>query len=508
MDDISDKEKLRNEYAWLSGYGLSDQALEDLNTLIVRATIGSDTLDVFFTKLKTLLPSDYDESELKSVVSLIVTNSFIPARDTIDGLESWASGLGIKIPENSSEGEDEEVNDDEELNQSGRQNGSATSLNVAPTAVKSESVFETPSNLLKPPSISMAFSTSDEKEIQSIRIPDSGEKIDWAIQAKEIITRFRFQDPDPIIVKRLENIIIAKLKDVRDDLETSDALTRSRKVGGMEFSNSQADSLLSLIKNYNFSIPARDIQSPAATIKVKQPVASPKIEIEDGLPVVRLPDDMMVKPELMDMEELEEELIIQQLKENILNVRIKEKQERQDTESSANQIKDIKKEDFVLNENQEIKEKLVDVPVQAVTPKPEPFLTSKRLPSIPNVKNPSKPNLDGIRILKPVMGPIDELETMTLIEFRRLSSDPTQSARKIKDDIDTLSKEGFDRRSEAIAAWHRSEVSRFYRLLGQTAMSEGKSVEVVISERLTSGKPTLSMNEFEAVMELNKSLRF
>jgi hypothetical protein len=39
-------------------------------------------------------------------------------------------------------------------------------------------------------------------------------------------------------------------------------------------------------------------------------------------------------------------------------------------------------------------------------------------------------------------------------------------------------------------------------------MSEGKPIEEIIRTRLFAGKPTLSLDEFEAVMELNRQLRF
>jgi hypothetical protein len=103
---------------------------------------------------------------------------------------------------------------------------------------------------------------------------------------------------------------------------------------------------------------------------------------------------------------------------------------------------------------------------------------------------------------------VEELENMTLIDFRRLAAGPKAATGKIKEKIGLLEKDGLEKKISGIAAWQKNEISRFYRLLGQASMTEGKSIETVIKERLISGRPTLSLDEFEAVMELNKQLRY
>lgn len=479
QNQVQDLGEIKQSNPWILKFNLSDAEIVAVISLIGQVIWGDIDLKEYSEMIEKAILKD--PQARRQIEISAAQNRLMAFKDEIDGVEDYIRSLG------------------------------GTVLEVKPPKQEEDdfdALAEIKSNSTGSPS-SMAFSMSDEKEIQSIKIPDSGERVDWSSQAQAIITSFGFRDPDPVIVKRLENIIIAKLKDVRDDLETSDALTRPRKIGGMQFGDAQADQLISLIKNRDFSKVATDAKVSIPPSKPKQPVASPKIEMENDLPVVRLPDDLMVKPELIDEEEIEEELIFQQLKENISNVRINEKKDVQKVAVESA----IKKEEF-LEVGERSDEKIASVLVPQITPsptivpKPEPFLTSKRLPPISNIKNLSKPNLDGIKVTKSIMGPIDELEAMTLIEFRRLSTDPFQATNKIKEDIETLSKEGFDRRSEAIAAWHRSEVSKFYRLLGHVAMSEGKSVESVIGERLVSGKPTLSMNEFEAIMELNKLIRF
>lgn len=469
---------------------MSDELLDSLNTLIVRVTIGSDTLDIFYSKFNSLLSSNYGEAELKSILSLIVINGLAPDREAIDGLDDWADHFGIKLPvvilDNDSDIE-EEKDVQEQKNDFSR-----TNVTVSSEISESEKLPKAATGKIDPAGSHMAFSMSDEKEIKAIVVPEGAIKFDWQSQAIAIMRDFGFNSEDAVISKRLENIIVAKLKDVRDDLETLDSLTRGRKVGGMELPKGQADRLLALIKGK----PAKQASYIKQESKPSQPVAdrpiaSPKIEIENGLPVVRLPDDLILSPQ-KTVQTIKEnfpapETVGQKLKEILPDVKIKE----------------------------ERLEKIVEPVIEKVKsrqlPNPAPFVSSdaaKSLPAIPSLKNPSRPTVDGIKFSKQLFGPIEELASMTLIEFRRLSSDASQAVAKIKEKIEVLSKEGFDRRHEAINAWYQSEVSRFYRLLGQASMSEGKGVDVIISERLLSGKPTLSIEEFEAVMNLNRDLRY
>jgi len=142
-------------------------------------------------------------------------------------------------------------------------------------------------------------------------------------------------------------------------------------------------------------------------------------------------------------------------------------------------------------------------------PQPQPFVAPKAAAGTTFTPRPSgRPNLDDVKFSKKLMGPIEELGSMTLIDFRRLAPDATAATAKISEKIKLLEKEYFGKKIEGIDAWNKNEVSKFYRLLGQTAMAEGKSVDAVVQERLTAGKPTLSMDEFNAVMELNRTLRY
>jgi len=107
-----------------------------------------------------------------------------------------------------------------------------------------------------------------------------------------------------------------------------------------------------------------------------------------------------------------------------------------------------------------------------------------------------------------VMGPIDELKYMDLISFRRLDKEPVEIITKIKEKISLLEEEDYTKRLQGIKAWRAGSVNKLYLEMGQDSISESKPIDVIIEERKAAGKEYLNSKEFEAVTDLNKSLRF
>jgi hypothetical protein len=112
-----------------------------------------------------------------------------------------------------------------------------------------------------------------------------------------------------------------------------------------------------------------------------------------------------------------------------------------------------------------------------------------------------------IKYVPKLTGPVDELRAMAVKDFRRLSRDPHEATLKIRDKIDLLEDQSFEVKSAGIKAWQDSETNRLY--LGMLRSSlEGKPIIDVIVEKEGKGEPVLSKAEFDAIMELNRKLRF
>ncbi|NCO79912.1 hypothetical protein GW884_01345, partial [Candidatus Falkowbacteria bacterium] len=107
-----------------------------------------------------------------------------------------------------------------------------------------------------------------------------------------------------------------------------------------------------------------------------------------------------------------------------------------------------------------------------------------------------------------VMGPIDELKFLELTNWRRLDKEPVKIAEKIKEKIKLLEEESYAKRLEGIKAWRLSPVNRLYLAMGQASISNNQPVDVIIEERKKQGEEYLTSQEFEAIMDLNRELRF
>lgn len=144
-------------------------------------------------------------------------------------------------------------------------------------------------------------------------------------------------------------------------------------------------------------------------------------------------------------------------------------------------------------------------PVAAVTPtKSKSFL-----PKLRRSRLSKKPLIDDVK-LQPsmMMGPIDELHALDALEFRRLSPHSTQSAARIKDKIDLLAEESVAKQAEGIQAFKASPLNALYLELGNQSIATGQTVTDLIASLQARGTPTLSVDEFNAIADLNKQLRF
>ncbi len=106
-----------------------------------------------------------------------------------------------------------------------------------------------------------------------------------------------------------------------------------------------------------------------------------------------------------------------------------------------------------------------------------------------------------------LMGPVEELRSMTLEDFRRLSADPSEACRKIGDKLDLLEEHSFAQRIEGVKAWRESEVHRLYLKTITASFSGGKPIQAIIAQAISANEPTPTEREVHAIMELNRQLK-
>lgn len=256
---------------------------------------------------------------------------------------------------------------------------------------------------------------------------------------------------DDVLIKRLKNIVISYVKDIRDKLETKQTLMRSIKIGGMGLREKDVLRLLRIVDHERKNVKKyiREVVFKLDKKESKETLASAeKKEPKESLPRI----EKIAPPPPM-----------------IITKRPLDKKSTPKKQSSASDIIRIQKQ------------------------KSTPALKSSQEKSFQ-----VKPRL---------VGPIEELRNITLVEFRRLSSRPKEAIEKIKDRIALLAEDSLMRRSLGIQAWESSEVYKEYLSLGRESLQTGKPLRDVIEERLQLGTQTLTKEEFNAIMELNTYLR-
>lgn len=119
----------------------------------------------------------------------------------------------------------------------------------------------------------------------------------------------------------------------------------------------------------------------------------------------------------------------------------------------------------------------------------------------------SRPTLHDIKPVPKVMGPLEELKFLDLVNFRRLGKTPAEITTKIFNKIKLLEKEGYDKMIAGIKAWRQSPVNKMYLAAGQEALAKGMSIKDLTAGRKIS-TDYLSLEEIEAVSSLNSKLLF
>lgn len=126
----------------------------------------------------------------------------------------------------------------------------------------------------------------------------------------------------------------------------------------------------------------------------------------------------------------------------------------------------------------------------------------------PAASSETRLKMEDVKARPKVMGPLEELRYLDLINFRRLGSDPKDITTKIVLKIRLLEKDGYDRMVEGVQAWRQSPVNRIYVRLVQEAVAKGVTLKEAVATRQQENKETLSMEEIEAIVAMNSQLMF
>ncbi|MDD2680544.1 MAG: hypothetical protein PHE20_00390 [Patescibacteria group bacterium] len=128
--------------------------------------------------------------------------------------------------------------------------------------------------------------------------------------------------------------------------------------------------------------------------------------------------------------------------------------------------------------------------------------------SRPAASSDSRTRIEDVKFRPKVMGPLEELRYLDLVNFRRLGATPKDITTKIVNKIHLLEKDGYDRMVEGVKAWRQSPVNRLYIRLAQEAVVSGLTLKEAVAKRQADQKESLSMAELEAIVAMNNQLMF
>ncbi len=113
-----------------------------------------------------------------------------------------------------------------------------------------------------------------------------------------------------------------------------------------------------------------------------------------------------------------------------------------------------------------------------------------------------------VKKVSKLIGPIEELGTMGVAEFRRLSSDPKEATNKMINTLELLEETDYEDRVRGIQAWRKSPLNNLYIALVQEALTKGMTVADAATQRRNTGEESLSAAEIEAIVTFNNKISF
>jgi len=359
---------------------------------------------------------------------------------------------------------------------------------------------------------------------------------------------------DVDLAKRLEIVLTSYLKDIRGQADFLELLSRPTKIGGLGLSPDQAKKVLEIAQNEKekpqtsssvmSNNPAPMAKKPGLAGNLKslsditssykkkfqpQTVAIPpkissqnylSLAAESALPQVpapEVPEEISAPQEPLEIKQPEPPTFLKTEANTI-------QQESAPSSSSA--------PPFAITKIAE-KEKTVDV---AQTPKTK-YQTGTLAPNFQNIVDDhlmNKPSAvsksffpeDRVSILEPKtnvsldyqsvqevslshsLGPIDELGSFSIDDWRRYKNS-NLAAQKIEEKVILLGEESISKKYQGIQAWKQSPVNQLYLTMGREALeTDGVSIAQLIEQKQKENNPYLTLEEFEAVAELNQKLHF
>jgi hypothetical protein len=372
---------------------------------------------------------------------------------------------------------------------------------------------------------SSMFSSADEKEINQFKKELANDGVVTLIGkeeqlVEEILKRVNLDLASEFLVDRLKQILKIYVRGIRDKMETGETLKKSWMQGGLNFDLPTAQKILKTADEIKSNASVNFLPPKPNKINLPEDLARLGKEIEYNLEKELAKGTIKPSPSFSK----EGSGVVSPVKLSSI-VGAKKvffggpKKLDLSHELNPGEIKKIIPEHTVQVRPVQVR------PVQKVIPKevaatniPPSFykeglgvVEPAPIPKVPLRSYGSatgRPRLDDIKFTPKIMSQVDELRFLNTTTFRRLHPDPIVAANKIKEKINLLAEEYYGKRLEGIKAWRISPINLLYLAIGEASISQNKSIDAIMEERKSSDADYLTAPEFDAIMELNRELRY
>ncbi len=326
--------------------------------------------------------------------------------------------------------------------------------------------------------------------------PDVSSRVESIVSG--IINSQHLTFANDVLQKRFEKVLESRLRNLRNSIETADVLTRPEKIGGLHLSQEQADQVIQRLEAEIPDLQGQGRKQPSPTPPPAQPKptkpSSGEALYSSAPPAfvprpggAASPSPAQPKPTLPA------------------------------TDAQAEvqaQLAELQKSTAPATPPPAPPKPQPTPPPTAPQPRPIPSDEPHELYGQPAEEMPrirplrsDKPHVVDIRQPSQVIGPVEEIRQIDLKEFRRMGTNPTESAEKVKEKIDLLEEESWEMRVQGIRAWKESPVFSLYVAIGRASLDTNSSVENIIIKRTEEQKAFLLAEEFYAINELNMSMQ-
>lgn len=322
----------------------------------------------------------------------------------------------------------------------------------------------------------------------------------WDLEkaAAEMLKETGIALPSENLVSRFRAIISTYLKGVRTKIDTRAALAKGAKVGGLDLSEAEIDRVLKACEEERY-------RSLAHTVPAK---VAPPVRRLDKIVAAAEVSGSAVKTAEYDLKQAIKE---REVKKPAIDYRneIAAPAKELDLPSPA---KAQEKPAIFSPQKPAVKPTPPLVPPRPTpsAPKPAPVVPPKPLVAAnrPAPTPSARPQMHDVRPMPKVMGPVEELQFLDVINFRRLGKTPEERTAKILAKIKLLEEDGYDKMILGVKAWRQSIVNRLYLALVKEAVIKGLPLEQELKARLQENPESLGPEEVQAIIALNSKLVF